>query len=145
MLRGLNLPGAGNLAQLGLPGLGGGASGWESNIYSGQGDDWEDEVDAEVRREGDVVDDEPATVEEQEQEQEPKREEKKRTRIVKKLVEKPKTVYERFPTFATDKILDFTELFKGFAVKKSRITKKPFNGLSISSSCVGFPVDIPFF
>lgn len=138
MLRGLNLPGAGSLAQLGLPGL----QSWESNIYSGQGEDWEDEVDAEVRREKDVVDEEPV-VDEQEQEKEREEEavnrKKVKTRIVNKLVERPKTVYERFPTFATDKVLDFTELFKGFAVKKSRITKKPFNGLSFCR-LLGLPI-----
>lgn len=128
MLRGLNLPGAGSLAQLGLPGL----STWENNIYSGQGEDWEDEVDAEVRREKDVVDEEPAVGQDQEKErdEEAVHQKKVKTRTVNKLVERPKTVYERFPTFATDKVLDFTELFKGFAVKKSRITRKPFNGLS---------------
>ncbi|GJJ09780.1 hypothetical protein Clacol_004004 [Clathrus columnatus] len=138
VLRGLNLPGTGNLSQLGIPGLGG-TSGWETNIYSGQGEDWEDEVDAEVRREEDVLDVEPA--EEEKQEPEAHEEKKRKTRIVKKLVERPKTVYERFPTFAPDKVLDFTELFKGFAVKKSRITKKPFNVEIVPSKIQRIPKD----
>ena len=127
VLKGLNLPGTSGLGQLGL-GLGSYA--WEQNIYSGQGQDFEDEVDAEVRREADIVDEGPAVKEEEASQEGDERLLKRKTRIVKKLVERPKTVYERFPTFSRDKILDFSELFKGFAVKKSRITKKPFNGMS---------------
>jgi hypothetical protein len=54
----------------------------------------------------------------------------RRVRVVRRLVERPKTVYERFPAFEQDKILDFSELFKGYTVKKSRISKRPFNGAS---------------
>ncbi|KZS95904.1 hypothetical protein SISNIDRAFT_483323 [Sistotremastrum niveocremeum HHB9708] len=50
----------------------------------------------------------------------------KKTRLVKRMVEKPKTVYERFPTFQPGKVLDFSELFKGFTVRKSRVSKRPF-------------------
>lgn len=122
VLKDLKLPG-GNLSQLGL---GGSAGNWDDIIYSGQGEDYEDEVDAEVRREEDIREEEPPVKEEEEPTTvEPR---KRKTRIVTKLVERPKTVYERFPTFDKNKILDFSELFKGFAVKKSRITKKPFNG-----------------
>ena len=49
----------------------------------------------------------------------------RRVRIVRRLVERPRTVYERFPSFEKDKVLDFTELFQGFAVKKSRVVKRP--------------------
>ena len=49
----------------------------------------------------------------------------RRVRIVRRLVERPKTVYERFPSFEKAKVLDFTELFQGFAVKKSRVVKRP--------------------
>ena len=52
----------------------------------------------------------------------------KRKRIVRRRVERPKTVYERFPTFERDKVLDFTELFKGYTVPKSRISKRYFTG-----------------
>lgn len=61
----------------------------------------------------------------------------KKTRLVKRMVEKPKTVYERFPTFQPGKVLDFSELFKGFTVRKSRVSKRPFTGklpVSIGSS-----------
>jgi hypothetical protein len=54
----------------------------------------------------------------------------RRVRIVKKMVERPKTVYERFPAFEQDKILDFSELFKGYAVNKSRIKRSTFGGAS---------------
>lgn len=63
----------------------------------------------------------------------------KRRKVIRRLVERPKTVYERFPSFEKDKVLNFTELFKGFTVKKSRISKRPFHGvyilLHISSPC----------
>jgi transcription initiation factor TFIID subunit 1, fungi type len=132
VLKGLNLPSTSNLgSQLGISGLSG--LSWGDSLYSGQGEDWEDEVDAEVRREEDLMREDGASgvkVEQQEPETPPGAEEPKRkTRIVKKLVERPKTVYERFPTFEKGKVLEFSELFKGFAVKKSRITKKPFNGV----------------
>lgn len=126
VLRGLNLPSTSSLgSQLGISGLSG--LSWGDNVYSGQGEDWEDEVDAEVRREVDIREDASAVKVEVST---PPSVEKpmRKTRIVKKLVERPKTVYERFPTFEKGKILDFSELFKGLAVKKSRITKKPFNG-----------------
>ena len=97
-------------------------------MYSGQGEDWEDEVDAEVRREEDLREDDASAVKVETSTPPTVEEPKRKTRIVKKLVERPKTVYERFPTFEKGKILDFSELFKGLAVKKSRITKKPFNG-----------------
>jgi hypothetical protein len=49
----------------------------------------------------------------------------RRVRVIRRLVERPKTVYERFPSFEKNKVLDFTELFQGFAVKKSRVVKRP--------------------
>jgi cell envelope opacity-associated protein A len=49
----------------------------------------------------------------------------RRVRIIRRLVERPRTVYERFPSFEKNKVLDFTELFQGFAVKKSRVVKRP--------------------
>ena len=53
---------------------------------------------------------------------------KKKTKVVKRLVERPKTVYERFPAFEKGKVLDFTELFKGRVVPKPRIGKRPLTG-----------------
>ena len=136
VLKGLNLPSTSNLgSQLGIGGFSG--LSWGDSLYSGQGEDWEDEVDAEVRREEDLMREDGVSgvkVEQQQQQQQetttpPSAEGvKKKTRIVKKLVERPKTVSERFPTFEKGKVLEFSELFKGLAVKKSRITKKPFNG-----------------
>ncbi|KAF9076054.1 atypical/TAF1 protein kinase [Rhodocollybia butyracea] len=84
-----------------------------------QGDDWEDQIDMEMAQEGDDVVkmevDSPAL-----------RYKQRRTRIVKRLVERPKTVYERFPAFEKDKVLDFSELFKGYTVRKSRLGKRQF-------------------
>ena len=61
----------------------------------------------------------------------------KKKRIIRRLVERPKTVYERFPTFEKDRVLDFTELFQGNTVHKSRISKRPFNGV-YSYTCLYF-------
>lgn len=127
VLRGLNLPSTSSLgSQLGISGLSG--LSWGDSMYSGQGEDWEDEVDAEVRREEDVREDDALAVKMETSTPPSIDKPQRKTRIVKKLVERPKTVYERFPAFEKGKILDFSELFKGFAVKKSRITKKAFNG-----------------
>ena len=85
-----------------------------------QGQDWEDVIDRELRDEQDVE----LTLVEQEGQLPTMR--KKRTRIIKRLVERPKTVYERFPAFERGKVLDFSELFKGFTVHKSRLSKRPY-------------------
>lgn len=136
ILTGLSLPtGSGLTSQLGISGN---ASINADQIYSnkwdddeeavgpGQGEDWEDEVDREMEDEDDdepdvkMEIDSPIAV----------RQKQKRVRIVKRLVERPKTVYERFPAFEKDKILDFSDLFKGYTGKKSRLAKKPFAGMS---------------
>jgi len=134
ILTDLSLPsGSGLSNQLGMTGN---RSLNSSQIYSdkwdedgavgpGQGEDWEDEVDRELEAEFDhspvkmEVDSQRAT-----------RQKEKRVRVVKRLVERPKTVYERFPAFEKDKVLDFTELFKGYTGKKSRLAKKPFHRAS---------------
>ncbi|EGO28345.1 hypothetical protein SERLADRAFT_458734 [Serpula lacrymans var. lacrymans S7.9] len=129
ILSGLSLPGGTGLSnQLGISGI---PSLSSSQIYNekwdddavgvGQGEDWEDEVDKEM--EGEVSDESPVKLEAQS----PVgiRRKQKRTRIVKRLVERPKTVYERFPAFEKDKVLDFSELFKGYTGRKSRLGKKP--------------------
>ncbi|CAK5280614.1 unnamed protein product [Mycena citricolor] len=91
-------------------------------VGRGQGEDWEDEIDKELEAEGDyedlVVKDEP---------QSPAALRKRPTRLVTRRVERPKTVYQRFPSFDKDGILDFTELFKGYTVQKSRLSKRPFH------------------
>ena len=51
---------------------------------------------------------------------------RRRVRIVKRLVERPRSVYERFPTYEKNSVLDFTELFKGYTAPKSRLVKRPF-------------------
>jgi len=58
----------------------------------------------------------------------------KRVHIVKRMVERPKTVHERFPAFEKDKILDFSELFKGYTPKKSRLAKRVFHS-QYNSQC----------
>ena len=96
----------------------------EEAVGVDQGEDYEDEVDRELENEsfaGDVVKLEaqsPVSM----------RLKEKRVRIVKRLVERPRTVYERFPGFEKDKVLDFSDLFKGYTGKKSRITKRPLTG-----------------
>ena len=103
---------------------------WEDEevIGAGQGEDWEDEVDRELEEEEQR--DGPIVKTEVESPRMDRKEKKKR--VIRRLVERPKTVYERFPTFEKNKILDFTELFKGYTVPKSRISKRPFHGESHS-------------
>ncbi|KAJ7631188.1 TAF1 transcription initiation factor TFIID subunit TAF1 [Roridomyces roridus] len=123
-----------NLSRLGL----GGPSALNSNqIYGdkwdddedvvgrGQGEDWEEEIDKELEMEEDgdlFVKAEPRSPSHLPSDLPPK----KRVKIVKRLVERPRNVYDRFPTFAQDKVLDFSELFKGYTVQKSRLSKRPF-------------------
>lgn len=92
-------------------------------VGHGAGKDYEDEVDAELQ---DVQEDFDVKMEEEDalEERPPKR-----MKMVTRLVERPKTVYERFPTFEKGKVLDFTELLKGVSIHKSRISKRPFHGM----------------
>ncbi|KAG6862165.1 hypothetical protein C0995_004247 [Termitomyces sp. Mi166 len=132
LLDGLSLPnGAGLANQLGLTGVSALNSGqiyndkWndEDAVGADQGQDWEDEIDREMREEGESED----ALVKQETQSPGLRQKQKRVRVVKRLVERPKTVYERFPAFEKDKILDFSELFKGYTVRKSRLGKRPFH------------------
>ncbi|KAF7303274.1 DUF3591 domain-containing protein [Mycena kentingensis (nom. inval.)] len=91
-------------------------------VGHGQGDDWEDQIDKEMEGE----EDEDVPMVKAEPQSPASIRPKRRVRIVKRLVERPKTVYERFPAYAPDRILDFTELFKGYTVQKSRLSKRPF-------------------
>lgn len=96
----------------------------EEAVGADQGEDYEDEVDRELENEslaGDVVKLEaqsPVSM----------RLKERRVRVVKRLIERPKTVYERFPGFEKDNVLNFSDLFKGYTGKKSRITKRPLIG-----------------
>ncbi|KAF8898960.1 TAF1 transcription initiation factor TFIID subunit TAF1 [Infundibulicybe gibba] len=133
LLDGLSLPkGPGLSNQLGITGIPALNS---SQIYSerwddegavgaDQGEDWEDEIDREMQEEEES--DAPPVKQEVHSPRgiQPKQ---RRVRVVKRLVERPKSVYERFPAFEKDKVLDFSELFKGYTVRKSRLVKRPFH------------------
>lgn len=131
-MTGLDLPsGPGLSNQLGISGI---PSISEKEIFNdkwdaeavgpGEGEDWEDEVDKELEEE----DEHDATEVKMEVESPLQMGLKeKRKRIIRRLVERPKTVYERFPTFEKDKTLSFTELFKGRTVHRPRISKRPFH------------------
>ncbi|KAL4252498.1 Transcription initiation factor TFIID subunit 1 histone acetyltransferase domain-containing protein [Abortiporus biennis] len=130
VLTGLDLPsGPGLSNQLGIsrvPGLSADIFNdkWDSEAVGvGEGDDWEDEVDKELE---DEADDEGPHVKMEVESPRQMGHRERRKKIITRRVERPKTVYERFPTFQKDKILDFTELFKGHTVQKSRISKRPF-------------------
>lgn len=98
---------------------------WDDQaIGAGEGQDWEDEVARELEEEEE--EDEPSYVK-MEVESPLMGRKEKRKRTITRRIERPKTVYERFPTFERDKILDFTELFKGNTVYKSRLSKRPFH------------------
>lgn len=138
VLSGLDLPtGPGLSNQLGISGVAGFTANqiyndkWETDpdaVGPGEGEDWEDEVDRELEAE-DSDEEGPVKMEAESPPQVGPKE--KRTRIVRRLVERPKTVYERFPTFEKNKILNFTELFKGYTTHRSRVSKRPFQGTSI--------------
>ncbi|KAJ3998572.1 TAF1 transcription initiation factor TFIID subunit TAF1 [Lentinula boryana] len=91
----------------------------EDAVGLDQGDDWEAQIDMEMAQEGDDVVkmevDSPALKQKQ-----------KRTKTIKRLIVRPKSVYERFPAFEKNKVLDFSELFKGYTVRKSRVGKRQF-------------------
>lgn len=92
-------------------------------VGRGAGKDYEDEVDAELKDDHEDFD---VKMEEEDalEERRPKR-----IKLVTRLVERPKTVYERFPAFEKGKVLDFTELLKGVSIHKTRISKRPFHGM----------------
>ncbi|KAH9835861.1 atypical/TAF1 protein kinase [Rhodofomes roseus] len=133
VLSGLDLPtGPGLSNQLGIAGAAGFTAQqiyndkWDNDpdaVGPGEGQDWEDEVDRELEAEGSDDDGQVKTEAESPQHVGPK---EKRKRVVRRLVERPKTVYERFPTFEKNRILSFTELFKGQTTQRSRISRRPF-------------------
>ncbi|GLB35948.1 putative protein of unknown function (DUF3591) [Lyophyllum shimeji] len=132
ILSGLSLPaGTGLENQLGITGIPSLTPGqiyndkWDEDAVGlDQGEDWEDEIDREMREEGEVDD---ALVKQEVQSPGGMRQKQKRVRVVKRLVERSKSVYERFPAFEKDKTLDFSELFKGYTGRKSRLLKRPFH------------------
>ncbi|KAF8078829.1 TAF1 transcription initiation factor TFIID subunit TAF1 [Lyophyllum atratum] len=132
LLDGLSLPAGSGLAnQLGiskLPTLNPGqiySDKWDEDaVGADQGQDWEDEIDREMREEEESDD---ALVKQEVHSPNGIRQKQKRVRVVKRLVERPRSVYERFPAFEKDKTLDFSELFKGYTVRKPRLLKRPFH------------------
>ncbi len=140
VLGGLELPSGDSLTnRLGISGV---PSLNQSQIYSEnwdeddivgpeQGQDWEDEIDREMREEEES---DGQSIKQEVHSPPGLRQKQKRIRVVKRLVERPKTVYERFPAFEKDKVLDFSELFKGYAVRKSRLSKRPYQGKPIVRS-----------
>lgn len=103
----------------------------EEAIGAEEGEDWEDEVNRELANEED--DEGLIPVKTEAESPGALRPRQRRTRIVKRLVERPKTVYERFPAFEPGKVLDFTELFRGRVVKKPRnIRKAPLGEYHLS-------------
>ncbi|KAI9454161.1 TAF1 transcription initiation factor TFIID subunit TAF1 [Lactarius psammicola] len=137
ILTDLSLPSAGLSNRLGISGIPTLSSSqiyndkWDQDdgaVGAGEGEDFEDEVDRELKEEEE--EEGPVKMEIMSPEAPPKQ---RRVRIVRRLVERPRTVYERFPSFEKDKVLDFTELFQGFAVKKSRVVKRPLQLESVYS------------
>ncbi|QRV81090.1 atypical/TAF1 kinase [Ceratobasidium sp. AG-Ba] len=90
----------------------------EGAVGTGEGDDWEDTVDAEIKDEvespapGDLFSPPPTT---------PKRRLVKKTRTV--VIPKEPNVRDLFPAFDPTRPCDFTELFKGRVPSKARINK----------------------
>ena len=138
VLSDLSIPSTGLSNKLGISGI---PSLSSSQIYNekwvkddgavgaGEGEDFEDEVDRELKEEEE--EDDPVKMEFMSPVAPFKQ---RRVRVVRRLVERSKTVYERFPSFEKNKVLDFTELFQGFAVTKSRVVKRP-----IQCACFLYP------
>lgn len=132
ILTGLQLPSNGLSNRLGISGLSALNSSqiyndrWDGGaVGTGLGEDYEDEVDREIEEEEEEDD---AEVKMEEDSPDANHIPERRVRTVKRLVERPKTVYERFPMYEKDKVLNFTELFKGYTGTKSRLVKRPFYG-----------------
>jgi len=131
----LSLPSGSNLTgRLGISGVANLSSNeiyndqWDGDddgaVGRGAGKDYEDEVDAELQDDQDDFD-----VKMEEEDALEEKRPPKRMKTVTRLVERPKTVYERFPTFEKGRVLDFTELLKGVSIHKSRVSKRPFHGM----------------
>ena len=131
----MSLPSSSNLAgRLGISGLPNLSSNevyndqWDDDddgaVGRGTGKDYEDEVDAELQNDQEDFDVKMEEEDVLDEERPPKR-----MKAVARLVERPKTVYERFPTFEKGEVLAFTELLKGVSIHKTRISKRPFHGM----------------
>ncbi|KAI6153774.1 TAF1 transcription initiation factor TFIID subunit TAF1 [Pisolithus tinctorius] len=111
------------LADLSLPAASGLSStlGLSGAVGADEGEDFEDEVDRELEQEmaGDGV------VKLEVQSPTAVQPPRKRVRTVKRMIERPKSAFEK------DKVLDFSELFKGYISKKSRIAKRPLVAESV--------------
>jgi hypothetical protein len=136
VLDGLQLPAGTNLSnQLGISGIPALSSTqiyndkWEAEdvIGADQGEDWEAEIDKEMLEEAEH----DVSLVKRELMSPGLHPKQKRTRIVKRLVERPKSVYELFPSFDKGKILDFTEILKGNTARKSRLGKRLYLGARI--------------
>ncbi|EKM84167.1 hypothetical protein AGABI1DRAFT_67440 [Agaricus bisporus var. burnettii JB137-S8] len=94
----------------------------EDAIGAEQGEDWEAEIDRELREEAQRN---PLAVKKEAMSPgfQPR---KKRTRTIQRYVERPKSVYELFPSYSKNKILDFTEILKGNTARKSRVMKRHY-------------------
>ncbi|CAL1694154.1 unnamed protein product [Somion occarium] len=130
VLSGLDLPsGPGLSNQLGISGIPSLNESqlferWDADVVGlGEGEDWEEEVNRELEEESD---EERTPVKQEMVSPKYTGPKEKKRRVIRRLVERPKTVYERFPTFERDKVLNFTELFEGNTVHKSRVSKRPF-------------------
>lgn len=104
-------------------------------IGAEEGEDWEDEVNRELENE-DFTDEAEPVVKTEARSPEAFHRRRKVT-VIKRLIERPKSVYERFPAFEQGKILDFTELFRGRVIKKSRVGKRPLLGECLYSDLIG--------
>ncbi|KAF5385168.1 hypothetical protein D9615_001340 [Tricholomella constricta] len=132
LLDGLSIPSSSGLAnQLGITGIPALNSGqiysdkWDEDaVGPDQGQDWEDEIDREMREEEESDD---ALVKQEVYSPDGTQRRQRRVRVVKRLVERPRSVYERFPAFEKGKTLDFSELFKGYTGRKTRLAKRPFH------------------
>jgi transcription initiation factor TFIID subunit 1 len=139
VLDGLQLPAGTNLSnQLGISGIPTLSSTqiynekWEEEedvIGAEQGEDWEAEIDRELREEARRN---PLAVKKEAMSPgfQPR---KKRTRTIQRYVERPKSVYELFPSYSRNKILDFTEILKGNTSRKSRVIKRHYLGVCLSA------------
>ena len=126
-----------NINGLGLfidPLAGGGDD--DGAVGVGEGDEWEDEVDLEIQR-GDIL---PGAYSPPMNDMamdgldylfqsEPPRKRRRKSRVAKAERMRPKDVQELFPSFEPGSVLNFTELFKGRIVAKSRTKMKKYNGM----------------
>lgn len=154
ILSGLDIPTQGLSNQLGLTGLSGFSSSqiysekWDDGdgfVGRGEGDDFEDEVTRELGEEGSDAEMQDVKMEavspilenemlldevtpppaKKRRKSVDGRKKAKKAAAVAQVVEKPQDVYDLFPSFRKDQILEFSELFKSRQVKRQRVKYKP--------------------